>query len=707
MWEVVKNIKRTVKEPATAIKDKDGNLLEEPQQIKERYKEHFTDILQPPKATDDKEKQQEDIINTAFRNIMKLAKEQIPVLTRAQEVEEAVHELRTGKCKDESGWCNEMILNGGPEMIKSLLKLFNMMELEKTVPSQWNEVLIKTVPKPGSVLLLDNKRGLFITEIISKIYEKVIKRRNQTKINQHLSCYQTGGVKDRSSTDNIFVLSEIIRRNKKLGLKTYVVFGDAVRCFDKLWLRDCLVELHRAGCSPQDIHMIYEMNKDTSITIDTPSGKTETIFIGEVVKQGTVLGPTLCSVETDQINNIGENQDRNIGDQVVGILVFVDDIMSAGTADDARRCIRNMRVMEVRKKFSYGLKKTKVMVINTGREEKEKIEEQVREGYVTYCDKYKYVGLWVNEEGNCLMHMEKKKEIMKGEMVALKSIANYHNMGPAFLNVRLELYKSCAAKSILFNLEGWNQLTKKEVDKLENIQAMCLCSLLSIPKTTPYIGLLNELGIWTMEKQIVYRKLMFYHNMLNSDDRRLSKRIVIEQEVLDDKDTFYMNVQEMASSIGLCLELVKSSTKDELKNTIKKLINASMVTTVIDSLKMSKLRFVKPPESFCAKKFLVEMDGFDAIQVIKTRLNMIPIYGNYKGDLTLPRLCTWCEIEDDTTEHILTCSKMAVCNITPEHLQNDDNPDLWKVINTIVEANLGARRKSSKTMDNTRRYDRN
>ena len=59
-------------------------------------------------------------------------------------------------------------------------------------------------------------------------------------------------------------------------------------------------------------------------------GKTEKVQVGEIVKQGTVLGPTLCGVETDQINFVGEDQMRPLGDQVVGILVFVDDVMSAG-----------------------------------------------------------------------------------------------------------------------------------------------------------------------------------------------------------------------------------------------------------------------------------------------------------------------------------------------------------------------------------------
>ena len=90
--------------------------------------------------------------------------------------------------------------------------------------------------------------------------------------------------------------------------KTYIVYGDAVKCFDKLWLKDALVELYKAGCTPQDIAMIYEINKDTEISVVTPSGKTEKTKVGGVVKQGTVLGPTLCCIETDQVNKIKKGQ---------------------------------------------------------------------------------------------------------------------------------------------------------------------------------------------------------------------------------------------------------------------------------------------------------------------------------------------------------------------------------------------------------------
>ncbi len=492
MWDVLKKLKRRKGEPPTAIKDKEGNVLEDPESIKSRYLEHFREVLKPPTAEDEEEQMQEEIINSTFENIMKITAQQTTTYTTMSEIEEAIKELKKKKCKDEWGWNNEIVIEGGNEMKKSLLKLFNRMEVERVAPQMWSNVMIKSAHKKGSVLELDNKRGLFITEIVSKVYEKVIKNRNRKKIEDSLTDYQTGGVKNRAPVDNHILLSETIRRNKRIGKKTYIIYGDAVKCFDKLWLRDTLVELYKAGCSPQDIGMIYEMNRETEISISTPVGKTEKIKIGEVVKQGTVLGPTLCCVETDQINNMGEDQERALGDQVIGILVFVDDVMSAGSAEDIERCIRNMNQMEKLKKFTYGLKKTKYMVINSGREEKQKIVEAVKAGIVDECSEYEYLGFWINQDGNCMLQIEKKSKKVKGQVLALKSLASFYDVGSTYTNVRLHLYENCILHSLLFNLEGWNKQSKSEIKKLESTQHKTLCSLLEIPKSTPQIGLLWE-----------------------------------------------------------------------------------------------------------------------------------------------------------------------------------------------------------------------
>ena len=692
MWEVLKSLKRKKAEAATAIKSKEGVVLENPEEIKNRYLEHFVDILKAPQATTTEGEQQEELINMIFNNIMNLADSLPPCLTTKEEVSRARKELKRKKCNDPYGWNNEMLIEGGDEMDQSLQHLFNRMETERFTPRQWQEVTIKAIAKPGSILDMDNKRGLFLTEVVSKLYEKVLKNRNGEKINEYLSDYQSGGVQRRSPADNIIILSEILRQNKKLNRKTYIVYGDAVKCFDKLWLRDCLVELYKADCAPQDIQMMYTMNKDTVIEVVTPSGTTEKVEIGEIAKQSTVLGPTFCCVETDQINKIGEDQERLLGTQRVAILIFVDDVMSAGTAEDARKAIRNMAEMEVIKKFTYGLKKTNYMVVDTGRGDAEEIKEEVKSGIVRETKEYKYVGFWVNKQGNCHLQIDNKKKKMKGEVVALKSVANYHNVGETFVNVRLQLYDSSILPSLLHNMEAWNKQSKAEIKKLEQIQGNTLNTLLELPRTTPYIGLLSELGIWRIEERLIYRKLMLYNNLCNSDERRLAKRIVDEQERENDlDDSFFGTVVNMAESIAIPLEDIKSLPKNQLKKSIKKKLNERMTRIIAATIpQMTKLRFVDKSLEFERKTYVTQLKGDEVIQALRTKLNMVTIYGNYHGDITMRRLCPYCEKEDDTTEHLLDCPELQ-STISSKDILNNSNIETWKQVLEVIKFNMDHR----------------
>ena len=80
--------------------------------------------------------------------------------------------------------------------------------------------------------------------------------------------------------------------------------------------------------------------------------------------------------------------------------VFMDDISAVGDEEEIRRGIRNCRKMETLKEFEYSLKKTKIMIVRTGKGEVKQIQERVQQGTVQERDKYKYLGMVINTEGN-------------------------------------------------------------------------------------------------------------------------------------------------------------------------------------------------------------------------------------------------------------------------------------------------------------------
>ena len=113
-------------------------------------------------------------------------------------------------------------------MIKSLLKVFNIVNETQEPPTEWNKMRIKTNHKKGAKSKMKNKRQ--ITNTVSKIFERVLKVRNKEKTKEQMSPMQTGGVENRSTMDNVMIIFAIIERKKYMGMPTYVTFADVQKC---------------------------------------------------------------------------------------------------------------------------------------------------------------------------------------------------------------------------------------------------------------------------------------------------------------------------------------------------------------------------------------------------------------------------------------------------------------------------------------------
>ena len=73
----------------------------------------------------------------------------------------------------------------------------------------------------------------------------------------------------------------------------------------------------------------------------------------------------MCCAETSTV--LEEEVEYSYGKINIGMPVFMDDKATAGKAEHIRKGIKNWARMEREKKISFGLKKTKYMIVKTGR----------------------------------------------------------------------------------------------------------------------------------------------------------------------------------------------------------------------------------------------------------------------------------------------------------------------------------------------------
>ena len=499
---------------------------------------------------------------------------------------------------------------------------------------------------------MDNKRGLFLTNVLSKVFERVLDLlTNETVC---MSEYQCGGQKERGTVDNMIMMRAVIDNNARLNKKTYCYFADAYKCFDKLWLKDCLVEMWRAGMREREIMLIYELNRKADIIIDTPVGITDSITVREIVKQGTVFGPKLCCISTEKVNSIQHVVSTSLTPEMtIGAPVYVDDILGIGSVETVERVIRNTREMEVQKKFRFSKKKSKYMMINTGRDKTKEVNECVNDGVVDRAREYKYLGWWFNEKNNADRQMDELESKVDYMIREIQVAGHRRRVGTCDAEIQLMLYRKIIVPTLTYNMETASNLRKADFIRLEKMQGKCLRRICGLPESTPYWGMMLELGVKPLEYEVHHKRLMLYHNIMNSNHERIARQIIQQQQAYQISGGFYSQVQESAKCLLVNKEQLHhyQVRKCQWKNmvqygTSKKL--EKEIATVTEE--MTKLRSIKKSQlkesAYVRKCSLTELT-----ELLKLRLHMTPLKCNYGSKSK----CKICMLAEESDEHMLEC----------------------------------------------------
>ena len=128
-----------------------------------------------------------------------------PEITK-DEVQSAIKTLHAHKCYDPAGLKNDIFKSGGDSLLNSITKMLTCVLKEKQPPEQWEEVNIQTPYKgKGSKKILNNYRGIFLINPLSKIFEKIIYSKMYNNISNYVSPFQAGSQKNRGTNDNVSI----------------------------------------------------------------------------------------------------------------------------------------------------------------------------------------------------------------------------------------------------------------------------------------------------------------------------------------------------------------------------------------------------------------------------------------------------------------------------------------------------------------------
>ena len=417
-----------------------------------------------------------------------------------QELSKAISELKNGRCVDPHGLIREIFKKGGNDFRQSILKMVNAIKNAKECPSEWSNMVIQTImKKTGSKRKLGNYRRVFLVPIASLIFEKLLKNRVSPHLEENMTKFQTGGRKGKGVVDNLFILRGIIDHAKYLGRELWLTFYDIEKCFDRLWLEDCINSLWDNGVTDDILYLIYMMNRRANIVIRTPFGNTESFTIDSLVKQGTSLGPILNNCSLDEI--CVHCDSYQYGAVEIKTLEFVDDIPDANNGlPQAFHSHKIITDIITRKRLKLSIDKCKLLKIN-GRGSGEgslivygepmKVEELFR-----------YLGDTFNSKGDNVALCKHRVDKSVGSTIEIISLCKEVNFGKHQIYSMITMYQSVFLPRLIYNCESWSNLTQKDISNLQDAQLKFLRGVMEVPKSTPIAALFLEFGILAIQYEI-------------------------------------------------------------------------------------------------------------------------------------------------------------------------------------------------------------
>ena len=142
-----------------------------------------------------------------------------------EEYVKAKKALTEGKASGEDGITPEILKRCNIDDI--ILEFCNTaMSGGNDAPDHWSVINIIPIPKSGDLSLGGNYRGISLSSLVAKVYNKMILNRIRPQLDPFLRPNQNGFRTGRTTTSQILALRRIIEGIKEYNLKAVITFID-------------------------------------------------------------------------------------------------------------------------------------------------------------------------------------------------------------------------------------------------------------------------------------------------------------------------------------------------------------------------------------------------------------------------------------------------------------------------------------------------
>ena len=670
-WNLCKKA-RTKNCMGTSIETENGHEIFGEEMVRNAYMQEFQHRLRKREISSDLtnyEKQTEQLCQLLLQD----KNEKDPAYTR-DELEKVRKHLKKGKSSGRDNLPPEVFINGGTKLQEAMLKLFNHIKEENQIPKQWTQVQVTTMYKnKGNRKKLVNQRGIFLKQVLSKMYGKMNMNRAKISMKRINKC-QAGGQENRSTADQTFLVRAAIDHCKYMNKPLFLTLYDYSQCFDSLWLTDCLVSMMDIGVEKEIVSILKTLNETCNIVVKTPAGMTQEFKMNSIVQQGSVSGGALCVASTAEICLEELGKGYQIGTAILKALAFVDDIATLNkNHQDTYQSHERVKWFSDKKRLLLNALKCLLLCINLKTSD---VVPRLTIGDtpLKVVELAQYLGDIFNATGTNEDLVEDRVKKGKACTICAMSLCAEVTMGIYLIQTLLLLYRSVFLQVVLYNSQAWSNLTSNDVNNLQVVQLKYLKRMLHAPSSTPNTITFLETGTLPIKNEIHVKQLVFLYHILTLETEDPVRKTYEQQLMLPYENNWANNVRILREKYGILEsdEQIRDTTKQKWKNNIKSKVKIQVVAELKESahqLKYGKL--LTFPENLDTQTYLTQLPTINARKIFHARSGTINLKSYRKYMYGEDTTCRLCKQMPEDIEHVINHCPMISRTDPVEFPSND------------------------------------
>ena len=172
-----------------------------------------------------------------------------------------------------------------------------------------------------------NYRRILLLNIAYKILSYILYVRLSEYTERIIDKYQCGFRKGKSTTNQIFTLSQIMEKTVEYQIGVHHLFTDFKSVYDSIYREKRLYAMMGFGVPSKLIRLVKTTMINVQCSVQIQSHLSEPISTTRGVRQGDALACLLCNIALEKvIRDSGIQTRRTIFFKIVQILAYADDI---------------------------------------------------------------------------------------------------------------------------------------------------------------------------------------------------------------------------------------------------------------------------------------------------------------------------------------------------------------------------------------------